>query len=61
MKFKLRFKMDNAAFEDYPEKEIVRILRQVADKIDELAPGDCYPYDTIRDINGNRIGDWELE
>jgi len=51
--FTLRFDTDNAVFEESFASECARILREVADKLEE---GD--DNGAIRDINGNSIGKW---
>ena len=48
--------LNNAAFEFDPRPELARILREVADKIESGANGG-----TMRDVNGNRIGDWVFD
>ena len=54
--FTLKFNTTNAAFSEYPEDEITRILRGVIEKVrGGFASG------TIMDINGNTIGEWKLE
>ena len=54
-KFKLHFTMDNAAFEDGQKSfEVARILRDIAQKVEE---GDVQGR-RILDINGNSIGEW---
>lgn len=54
--FKLQFSTENAAFEgDSKWMEIDTILRAVADRA-----GDGQTSGTIRDSNGNRVGQWEL-
>ena len=55
--FKMEFATDNAAFDDMPATECARILRDIARKIETGERLDGGP---IRDINGNRIGHWEL-
>lgn len=52
--FILKFDLGNAAFDDDPTCEIVRILREWADKIEAGEPIDTYR--TVYDINGNDIG-----
>jgi hypothetical protein len=58
MKFSLTFDCDNAAFDDFPESEIARILRSVADRVDD---GDRDPGGLIFDVNGNHVGEWNIE
>lgn len=53
-RFILSFDTDNAAFEDDPFAEIARVLRATAEKVE-----DRNDMGTIRDLNGNTIGDWE--
>lgn len=53
----IKFRTDNAAFDDSPEFETARILRKVADKIEQgLASG---RYQNILDSNGNIVGTWK--
>lgn len=60
MKFTLNFDMDNAAFKnehDEPElAEIQRILRNVNRSL-----SDGYHGNIIKDINGNSVGNWNIE
>ena len=55
MDFKLSFNMDNDAFVAYPEGEVDRILRDIANRI-----LDGRVYDSIRDYNGNKVGEWSF-
>lgn len=55
MKFLMRFDMDNAAFEDAPELEAVRILEDVATRIRQGAAGG-----NVRDVNGNTVGKFAI-
>lgn len=48
--FKMQVAMDNAAFES--NDELVRILRDVADRVERLRE---FPF-TLRDVNGNTVG-----
>jgi hypothetical protein len=58
-KFQLHVNTDNAAFEDDPAPELVRILRAVADRIES---GDEYQmFRTIHDSNGNDVGRFALK
>jgi hypothetical protein len=50
--FSIEIKTTNAAFEDSPETEIARILREWADRIEEGAQGTY----KVFDINGNSVG-----
>ena len=49
----LKIKSDNAAFADNAGAEVARILRAMADAIDE---GGAEGHFDLRDINGNRVG-----
>lgn len=55
MEFKLSFKMDNAAFSDYPKTEVERILRGVAKLVVNGSVGG-----NVHDYNGNRVGSFEI-
>jgi hypothetical protein len=53
---KIEFKTGNAAFEGEDNYEVVRILRDIADQVERgCALG------IIIDINGNKVGKWDLE
>jgi hypothetical protein len=54
MKLKITIEMDNAAFEDAPATEAARILRGLANDIEDgVIVGDNY---RLGDINGNKVG-----
>ena len=53
-KFEMMVKTENAVFEDMVEVELARILRHVADQLEN-----GYSASVILDINGNRVGSWE--
>lgn len=53
-KFRLSFDMSNAAFDECPFGEAAAVLRAIAAKLES---GHCGG--PIRDVNGNRIGQWE--
>ena len=55
MDFKLEINMDNAAFTEYPEEELSRILADAGNKIT-----DGHTSAHIYDINGNNVGNWEI-
>lgn len=55
--FKLWFDMGNAAFEDAGASECARILRDLADRIEESGGLD---YVKIHDVNGNSIGELQM-
>lgn len=62
---KIQFSTEGAAFKDeyadeainsiYRDQEIIRILQKIEKQIE-----DGYTYGSIIDINGNKIGTWEL-
>ena len=53
--FTLQFETDSAAFDDTPATETARILRQIADRIQDGSFDE-----SIRDTNGNAIGGFNL-
>ena len=54
--FTLKFKTDTAAFDLYPSTEVASILAEVQKQIEYHGEMEG----TIRDVNGNTIGEWEL-
>ena len=56
MEFTVKFNMDNAAFTDYPEAEVSRILNKA---IDQVNSGNMEGL-SIVDINGNKVGRWDI-
>jgi hypothetical protein len=59
VRFTINMTCDNAAFEDNPEREVARILRRIADRLDQFI--DIEPtWHTIFDTNGNDVGRWSL-
>lgn len=57
--FRLEFSTDNAAF-DPLDGEVVRILREVADRIDRVGI-DYGDRRTVHDLNGNTVGSFKVE
>jgi hypothetical protein len=58
VRFTINMTCDNSAFDDDPAPEVARILRHLADKVEN---GDGYDqFQTILDINGNDVGRWKL-
>lgn len=55
MRFKINIETDNAALADDGESEIVRILRKIANRIEEGERDGL-----VHDINGNRVGHWDV-
>lgn len=60
MKVVIEVACDTDAFEDAPMEEIARILRVAADKAAE-APFQSGAGGSLRDFNGNRVGQWIIE
>jgi hypothetical protein len=61
--FTVSFVCDNAAFEDNGSDEIARILQRIARDVRNMGTYEDYGIcgDHIRDINGNKIGQWEFD
>ena len=55
--FTLKFSTDNAAFSENPNDEVARILKEVALRMTDYGEAKRGP---IFDINGNKIGEFEL-
>jgi hypothetical protein len=53
--FRLQIKCDNEAFSDDPGAELARLLREVANEIEE-----GYQGGGLNDVNGNRVGSYTL-
>ncbi|WP_165589017.1 hypothetical protein [Mycolicibacterium conceptionense] len=51
--FKLNFETSSGAFSRDPESEVVRILREIADSIENRR----FVNDVVRDIDGETIGE----
>ena len=62
MKFEVEFTCDNVASNNDLASEISRILRRLADKLEEgeltVLAG---KYRDIKDANGNKLGTWRLK
>lgn len=56
MKATIQIQMDNAAFDDEPATELARILRKLAEKIEQGSDRE-----NLRDHNGNRVGEFLIE
>jgi hypothetical protein len=54
MRFEVKIKCDNAAFEDAPASEVARILRELAERI--APPSVFYGHANLCDANGNVVG-----
>mgnify|MGYP003144082788 FL=1 len=51
--------MDNDAFAQDPHLELCHILKIIANDIRDIHNTDCVK--TIRDINGGKVGTWEIK
>lgn len=58
MTLKIEINMDNDAFTARAGDEAARILRQIADRMEEPYAFDGF---SIRDVNGNRVGKVNVE
>ena len=57
MRFQLEIICDNTAFDDSPEEEVSRILRELSTRVwNGAAPDDGLVFDT----NGNSVGTWRF-
>lgn len=58
MSFKFEItNMNGSAFDDFPEEEVARLLRKVADMLEDgsLLEGGVRP---LHDVNGATVGTW---
>ena len=58
--FTLQVQTRNAAFEDCQGAEVARILRALADSLEGCHVKVGSLSGILRDVNGNRVGDWKL-
>lgn len=56
MTLRIEISSDTAAFDDEPEFESARILRDIATQVES-----GYDGGTVRDINGNSVGCWSFK
>jgi len=56
MKLKIQITMDNAAFEEAQGRESARILRELAERIEDSSTLDPGLWATLHDMNGNKVG-----
>lgn len=56
MTFQATIACENAAFDDVPGVEIARILRGLADRVDNLSAENLGTVFRLSDVNGNRVG-----
>ena len=59
MRFTMTIDCDNSAFDDEGH-ELARIIRELADSIEYPGNGMQESKDSLSDINGNKVGRWEL-
>ncbi len=57
MRFLVEIDCDNAAFEDDPTHEVVRLLRQIVRRLEK----DGESRGGLRDVNGNSCGSYKYE
>lgn len=57
MEVRITIKLDNAAFEDNCEEEVVRILRSLIANLPLCVAGEKKG---IRDVNGNTVGEFRV-
>ena len=55
MKARIQITMNNAAF-DEPATELARILRELADDVEQGQDAK-----NLRDVNGNKVGSFEIK
>lgn len=56
--FTVTIDTDNAAFEDGAGIEVARILRDIAEQVEDARPENSTI--SVFDVNGNRVGGWKL-
>ena len=58
MQFKCKIDMDNDAFAHDPHLELANIIKQISKDVDDFV---CVERTkTIRDYNGNKVGEWTI-
>ncbi len=55
--YNITIETGNAAFGEHPKFEVARILRQLAENVELYGLGE----DTLRDVNGNIVGNAQEE
>jgi len=58
MQFKCKIDMDNAAFAHEPHLELANIIKQISKDVDAFVYVERTK--TIRDYNGNKVGEWTI-
>lgn len=59
MLFDAQIDLSTAAFTD--PTELPRILRKIADVLTEVGDQEEPDFGTVRDINGNSVGQWSIQ
>lgn len=60
MQFTMTIKMDNAAFHDDPMGELAQCIKEVGEVLPNSNENVRKCYGSIKDVNGNTIGEWEV-
>jgi len=60
MRFKCEINMDNAAFAHDPHLELANIIKQISKDVDDFVCVERERTKTIRDYNGNKVGEWTI-
>lgn len=59
MNFTLKINMDNDAFTEHPIHELRQCIQEVAESLS--FSDSTSQYGSIKDINGNTVGQWEIK
>jgi hypothetical protein len=59
-KVTVEIRCDNAAFEHFPENEVGRILRKLANNIEKGGLDDAPCIQSLIDLNGNVVGEVKI-
>lgn len=60
MDFILKINTDNEAFSGSPGRELSRIMRKLASRIEDGILDDQASAGRLMDANGNTVGEWEI-
>lgn len=65
MQFRLTIDMDNATFDECPGDELTRIFKTISKRIEDATYSELLDADrastTVRDTNGNTVGNWIVQ
>jgi DNA replication protein DnaD len=61
LEFRLKIYLGNEAFSEDPRPELARLLNQLAVKVLESDLYSLKNYQSIRDINGNSVGQYAIK